>query len=198
MIARSRLALLVTAVALAVFSAAPATAHTDLLSSEPAAGEVLTEAPSSVRLTFSEDMSPELATVTVRVGKASWRELQALSGESPTVLVADVGSMPATDSSRTWTLAYRVTSTDGHPVAGELDFSVLGSPSTSSSEGSPGPEQPDSTSEGTSSPPQAEAAGEESADSSRPWGFVVPLGVVLIVLLLASVAFFTRIMREDR
>ena len=48
-----------------VWGAAPAIAHTALVSSRPAADEQVPEPPLTIELTFNEEVSPQFATVAV-------------------------------------------------------------------------------------------------------------------------------------
>ncbi|SMH56742.1 copper resistance CopC/CopD family protein [Azospirillum agricola] len=103
----------------ALFLPSMAWAHAVLLDSSPADGVRMERPPAEIRLRFNEAVSP----VTVRAfGPAG--EL-ALPG--PTTVENDELRipMPAVSPARgTYTVSYRVTSGDGHPVAGSLLFGV--------------------------------------------------------------------------
>ncbi|GAA4362939.1 copper resistance CopC family protein [Nocardioides caricicola] len=120
-----RLIMLIAVITLgAALSAAPASAHTDLTGSDPDDGARLTSPPAAITLTFTEDMSPRLATVTLQVGTTDAGEMDVRQGETTNALVAEVplDRILAGGSPQTWTVSYRVTSTDGHPVEGTLTF----------------------------------------------------------------------------
>jgi methionine-rich copper-binding protein CopC len=98
-----------------------AEAHAGLVSSAPAADAVLTAAPAEVRLTFTEALQePAYVVVTAPDGTRSPGEARVEGADSvqPTCALADA---PAEG---TWRVAYRVVSADGHPVTGELAFTV--------------------------------------------------------------------------
>jgi methionine-rich copper-binding protein CopC len=110
----------------AVAVAPAASAHSILLSAVPAAGSELDGAPDEVVLTFNEPIQASTLQVAVT----------AASGASVTDGDPDVDGAVITQHLRTnlpndeYTVAYRVTSVDGHPVRAALTFSVADSAST--------------------------------------------------------------------
>jgi methionine-rich copper-binding protein CopC len=116
-IQRSILAFLV-AIVFAVRLTSPASAHTALTGSDPAAGTTVQTPPAAVTLTFNEDLVP-LNPVIVVVGpdSAEWQT------GSPVIAENTVRSevLPLTLPGE-YTVAYRVVSGDGHPVEGEIGF----------------------------------------------------------------------------
>lgn len=103
--------------------APPAQAHATVLSTDPAAGAVLAEAPDTVGITFTEPVStlPDGASVVDASGAA----ITSTASASGAVLsIALTGAVP----DGTLVVAYRVVSEDGHPISGTLIFSV-GAPS---------------------------------------------------------------------
>ena len=125
-----RLVTALLAVVVGLAFAAPAAAHTVLVSSDPAAGASLSSGPSRVSATFNEDLQAEFAAMTV-VGPDG----NIWSRGEPEVRgrVAGVGLRPLGPSG-SYTVNYRVTSADGHVVAGSWSFTV-----TVASTGTPGP-----------------------------------------------------------
>ncbi len=108
---------LLTAALLAVTPVA-ASAHDTLTDSSPRDGEVL-PAPTELLLTFSGEISP--------VGTAV--ELTGPDGPAPTgdpVVDGRVVTVPVTGDlvPGAYTVAWRVTSGDGHPISGEFGFEV--------------------------------------------------------------------------
>jgi copper transport protein len=119
-----RSALAVALALVAVLGVAPgAQAHATLISTDPPAGAVLPAAPDRLTLTFDEPVS--LAATSARLYDAAGTELDAEARS-----VDRVVTVRPTDEldDGTFVLTYRVISTDGHPVAGSLTFSV-GAPS---------------------------------------------------------------------
>lgn len=111
----------------------PAIAHTDLVESTPADGARLTSTPTQVSLEFNEAVSVRLATVTVQVAGEDLGDLTVEQGNTTSEVTASLaddatrGLLNATDDP-TWTVSYRVTSADGHPIEGRLRFTAPLSP----------------------------------------------------------------------
>jgi copper transport protein len=102
---------------------APASAHAQLVSTDPAQGSVLTTAPATVTLTFNEHVIP--VDEHARLFGPSGKEMQApATGRDRAVIV----KLPGDLADGTWIVSWRVLSADGHPVAGSLSFSI-GAPS---------------------------------------------------------------------
>lgn len=111
-----------TAVAVAAIGAfaAPAGAHAELESSDPAAGARLDAAPGSVALTFTDgvDAEPDAVRVYDRRGDRL-RAGDARAAGADTV----VAELPALDDG-SYVVTWHVTSSDGHPVRGAFTFAV--------------------------------------------------------------------------
>jgi copper transport protein len=112
---------------LAPFAVAPAQAHANLRSSEPANGAVLQTPPSSVVLRFTEAPEPKLALIRVLDTSGTSYERgkpEAVPGDDLALRQA-VASLPQ----GVYTVAWRVVSrTDGHATAGAFAFGVGVSP----------------------------------------------------------------------
>lgn len=131
-------------------SAAPASAHDELVGSDPAAGEVLQSLPDSVELTFSGELMALGAIVEVRdadgVDHAAGDP--EIDGTVVTVPVDPAGG----DGS--YSVVWRVVSSDGHPISGSVPFVV----------GAPSPERPATP----SATPEPTAAEIEATDAAPP------------------------------
>lgn len=120
--ARIRAAAALAASALALLGTAPAaSAHATLEETTPATGTVVASAPASVTLRFSEPV--ETALGSVRVFDADVRRVDA------GVVRHEDGDRVAVDlrdglADGTYTVAWRVVSTDSHPVHGAFVFHV--------------------------------------------------------------------------
>ena len=115
---------LVAAVATAglALGPAPADAHAELISTEPASGEQLDVAPERVVLRFSE--SVDVSDDTVEVLTAGGDRIDVgdpghLDGERSSVAV----DLPDVDDG-TYVVSWRVLSSDSHPVSGAFTFGV--------------------------------------------------------------------------
>ncbi len=117
--------LLVVVFALAVLStlgaASPAVPHLKLDRSSPASGADLTEAPAEIRLFFSE--APEVAVSRIAL---SWAEGEIDLGE---IEAGPENSIAAKIQEQlvpgSYTVAWRTSSGDGHPIRGTFDFRVM-------------------------------------------------------------------------
>ncbi|MGW0803197.1 copper resistance CopC family protein [Nonomuraea sp. NPDC002799] len=187
---RSPLAAL-TAILAALFvlgTAVPALAHDTLKSSSPAKGAKV-KALDEVRLEFSAKV--RLPFVIVRGDGDAQHQRGKPEADGAVVKQAVDGPLPDGD----YTIAYRVVSSDGHPVEGEIPFTVKGaqppSPSPSSSPGSSTTSSPGSTAEALpapgSSPPAAEtsAAAAETATAAQDVSF--PVWLIVVVGALAGI-----------
>jgi copper transport protein len=113
----------VLAVLALLVGAAPASAHATLVSSDPAEGEVLAEAPDVVTFTFDEPVV--LSEGSVQVFDAAGDAVESSAGARDEVVTAE---LPDGLDDGTYVVTWRVVSTDGHPITGSLTFSV-GAPS---------------------------------------------------------------------
>ena len=155
---RACLAALVAAlvVATALAGAGIASAHATRIATDPAEGTELAEAPQRVSATFNEELQPEFAAMTV-VGPDG----NLWSAGDPQVkgAVIGVGVRPLGPAG-TYTVNYRVTSADGHPVWGSWSFRL-----TVALTGTPGP--------------AAESASDTSGGGIPVWPFLA-VGVLII------------------
>lgn len=164
---RAGLAVWCTTVLLAltamVLAVAPASAHTELVSSSPEDGANVTRLPVTVELTFSESVGSRGVFVVVTDPVGDQVEAGQPEVTDDTVRQATKGRGPAGD----YTLAYRVVSSDGHPVSGELSFTVEEgtAPETSG--------EPQGSAEPSAEPRTPEqATGTASGGSQSDEGFV--------------------------
>ncbi|WP_226355133.1 copper resistance CopC family protein [Pseudonocardia sp. ICBG601] len=176
-----RLAVALPAVLLAlVAGAAPAWAHTELESSSPAANSQVGTAPTSVSLTFSEDIAAADATVSVTgPGGTDYAAGPATGdGDTLTVPLRPLGAAGA------YTVTYRVVSDDGHPVSGTVPFTLA----------SPGPGAAAATSAAAapSAAPTTAPQTTPTASSDDGGAPVWPWIVVAVVVIGAGVAFALR------
>ncbi|TYL52088.1 copper resistance protein CopC [Nocardioides sp. BGMRC 2183] len=107
-----------------VGTAGPASAHATLVSSDPAEGAVLDEAPGEVRFTFDEPVAlvPDGVAVFDAAGEPVEADDAAARDDE---LVVD---LPDDLADGTYVVTWRIVSADGHPVAGSLTFHI-GAPS---------------------------------------------------------------------
>jgi copper transport protein len=130
-------------------AAAPASAHASLVSSDPAEGEVLTEAPDQVTLTFDETVA--VVDDGIKAYDAAGDPLDVDAGAKDEVVNTD---LPDDLADGTYVVVWRVVSSDGHPIAGSLTFHI-GAPSESVSPPRDGPATDDSVMRDVASAVQA-------------------------------------------
>ncbi|MDT9687407.1 copper resistance protein CopC [Streptomyces sp. P9(2023)] len=160
----------------------PAAAHTDLVSSAPAQGASLDGPPSSIRLTFSDEMTERYAKVALTApdGTPAGQGDPQVEGKTATLTVkSGLGA-------GRYTVGYRVVSADGHPVAGSYSFTVkAASPTPSMSASAPAPRV-------SNSPSAPAAVGQPSKSTSTAGPVLVALGGALVVAVGAVIAWRRR------
>lgn len=125
--ARRAVAVLLIAGGALLLGAPAASAHAQLESSDPGAGEVLSVAPRQVTLVFGEAVEPSANSIQVFNDHLSRVPI------GPAVTVGANGdgmtaSLPPGLAKGTYTVSWQVSSADTHPVSGSFRFSV-GAPS---------------------------------------------------------------------
>ena len=171
---------------------APATAHSELRSSDPAAGAVVQRLPAQVGLEFNQVIAARFASVTAAVGGGPARSL-SVRVDGTRVVATLIDGSPA--SRFGVVIGYRVVSADGHPITGTISFTVAGTPSASPSEPSasarpsaPGPDEPTvAGSPAVQTPDPANARRKLSAGTAAL--VIVPL---VVCLLAAGAAVVVR------
>jgi copper resistance protein C len=167
---RRRIVVVVVLAGFALFGlATPAFAHDVLVGSTPTAGATMATGPAEVRFDFNAPVRQGPNTITVVGANGThWERTEnaTVSGNSVSTQVAPLGAAGV------YTASYRIISADGHPVTGEITFTLAkagnGTPAT--------PATP------------AAVAGSGSGGGGVPiwvWivGAAVLLGVVLAVAL---------------
>ena len=150
------------ALLLAGLSALPAFAHSTLISSSPEDGAELDEAPDAVVLTFNENIT-DLGTDIVISGPdgedVASGETEIDGAEVTRTLGEDLA---AGEYSVTW----RAVSADGHPIDGELTFSLTESAATGADAQEPTEEAPESEEPSSEAPDDATAAADAGAEEN--------------------------------
>lgn len=103
---------------LALVAPSAASAHSELLESNPAADSTVAELPDAVLLTFNQDIQPAFSTVTLTDSSGTNWIPDAPTVEGPRVRA----TIDATAPAGPYTVAYRVLSADGHPISGSFAF----------------------------------------------------------------------------
>lgn len=191
----ARLLVCVLLTAGAVSGAGPASAHTEVVSSTPAAGATLAGPLDAVQIVFRTAVSPGKAVVVVIEP----------DGSNAGVGVASVSGNTVTQPLGPWsyagdyTVAYRVVAADGHPIDGQVPFTValsaVGGPAAAPSEAAAGASSAGEAQQGGQDGQGAQAARTtEASRGADRW--LVP--VLLAVLAVIAVALAVGAVRSVR
>jgi methionine-rich copper-binding protein CopC len=193
------LAALLLACAALLVAAPHASAHNALLGTDPADGSTVATPPTHLTLTFDQP-AQALGTEIVVLGPDG----AAVSTGTPELVDNTVAQALAADlPAGAYTVQWRVTSADGHPLSGELAFTATaGSAPAVTAPVTPEPIEPTAdptmtTQAGEPSPEASVSDGEELAqdeDAGIAAGAVA--AVVVAVLAVGAIAWF--VVRERR
>jgi copper resistance protein C len=162
-----RVLTLVLAVGAALLlGAAPAWAHSQLDASNPANGASVATPPSSVSLTFNEDVQPGFTVITLIGPDGKDYHSGDVTETDQTVKVDALPLGPAGQ----YQIGYRVVSADGHPVSGKTTFTL-----TTAGPGSPDAKVPDAS----AAPNAVPSAAPPDAGGAPVWPWIV--GAVVLV-----------------
>ena len=157
------------------FSSTLAIAHSGVVSSNPSAGEVLTELPEEISVTLSEELlvikGKAVNTLTLTAQDATQIPLTEIRVDGNLLLASvPTGDFPA----GIYELGYRVISADGHEVSDVITFSL----------------------DAPADLPASSAPSEDVKSQSEP--FALPLPIVLAIALLIVVGGFFALERRRR
>lgn len=159
---------------LVVATATPAHAHSAVLSVAPEEGATVS-AVRDVRVVFNEDVRPEVSALVVTGSDGQRHDDGSPVVSGAEVSVAVDADLPPGET----TVAYRVVSADGHPVAGQYSFRFTPTAQPSVA--------PGAAPEGEASDP-AGAAQTADAETST-----APIVVSLVTIPLMALALFLLI-----
>ncbi|MFG6501764.1 copper resistance protein CopC [Microbacterium sp. P05] len=170
--------------------ALPASAHDQLVASDPAADAVLEALPAQVTLTFSSELLGDATSNLVEVTDAAG----TVVSDGPAVVDGVLLTQALTgEASGSLTVLWRVVSSDGHPISGEYAFTVEAAPSASpaptsepSATETPEPTMTTMTEPTETATPAPAPDDDTSTATPLPWiiGVVVLLAVIGVVLYL--------------
>ncbi|MCP3785966.1 copper resistance protein CopC [Micromonospora sp. A3M-1-15] len=161
--------------------AAPAAAHNSLTGSDPRNGARVATAPKRIELRFLASPAPATTKITV-----TGPDNVPAAGGAPT-FAANRVSVPFTPGAAgLYIVAYRIGSADGHPVSGEVRFTLTtgtaaAPPSTAAAPTSAAPSTP-TASPATSAASPTPAADEADDDEGTGWLWAVGAAVALVAL----------------
>lgn len=157
---------------------APAGAHAELESSDPADGATLASAPSALTFTFGEDVLEQGNAVTLTVVDSDTRlELGPLTVDREVVSVDWPAASPAGD----FRAAYRVVSADGHPIDGSVTFTVEQALGAAASTPSPAAETPAPVMASAQAVSASPTPTSEAGTDAGPLAWILWLGLALLI-----------------
>jgi methionine-rich copper-binding protein CopC len=155
------LAVLAAGLAL-VAIAAPASAHNFLVSVSPADGSTVDTAPAAVVLTFDQP-AQALGTAILVLGPDG----TTVSTGAPILVNSTVSeSLGAQRPAGVYTVTWRVTSADGHPISGRFTFTAT------SATGPPATQPPTSQATASAAASPGSSGTPEPAGGARPWAIL--------------------------
>ncbi|SDH57502.1 copper resistance CopC family protein [Agrococcus jejuensis] len=177
------------AIAAPLAGATTASAHSALVSSDPAPGAALEAPPTQVTLTFNEDVL-EMGAAVFIVDAAGVDHAGEPVVAGPVVTVPIEGTLPGGAIEARW----RVVSADGHPISDVLPFTVAGeAPASAAPTESAVPvAEPEATSDADADA-EAEAAAEaELAEQGVPRTLLVGVAGAAAALVVAAIVLGVR------
>lgn len=161
-----------------VVAALPASAHADLVGTNPVDESVLESAPESITLSFNSNLLNSMSELAV--SNSAGELIPGIVAES--VQATASALWPANLPGDTYTIAYRIVSEDGHPVTGSFSFSYPDAESTSPSESV--------SAEPQVSALETPAVEAQSTDSDSESGAMLGWVLGVIALALIVVGYF--------
>ena len=187
------LGIFVGAVALLGFSA-PAVAHDAAESSSPAHGATLETPPEKVSVTFNKNPLGIGAQFSIKdASGAEW-------ADGAVVIVDNVASQPlkAGAPAGAYTVAWRVVSSDSHPIEGTFGFTATAAAQGASPSGvsTPGATARPTASAGVpgigTAQPGATVPAEPAADASEPFPWSLVIFAAVAVGLLVTIGILAK------
>lgn len=199
--ASRRLGLAAAATALGLVLAAstavaPASAHDELVSSTPAAGDALDPAPTEISLTYSDNILEVGIEVSVTDAAGTEYVAEEPVVDGSTVTVALESDLPGGSYQADW----RVVSSDGHPISGTIPFSVTTpvpaeEPTTTATPDASEPPviaTPSDELDESATPP----ADDASADSEPTGGQIALIAAISLAALVVIAALIIILVRR--
>lgn len=201
--AAAPLAVLLLLLAGLLLTAVRADAHNSLQSTDPADGSTLATPPTHVTLTFDEPAQALGTEIVVLGPDGSTVSTGTVELVDSTVAQALAADLPA----GAYTVQWRVTSADGHPLSGELSFTAeagsslepivapTAEPTTATPDAAP---TPDATPEAVAPSPEATITAQQEMAEDEDAGLAAGAVAAIAVAALAAVAVTVFVVRERR
>lgn len=165
---------IILAIAFTILFANPASAHAAVVDSNPVDGAKVTAIPAQFEIRLNEKVKPP-AYLVVTDEQGRRFNSQQVTVDDKTVTSAAV----ATGAVGTLTMAYRIVSSDGHPVSGKITFEV--------NENSAERQSADSAEELTTTPSQtAPPSAADDEQVAKDDSLLTNAGTVLVFFAIIS------------
>jgi hypothetical protein len=170
-------AVLLTAGGLLV--AAPANAHDELVSTDPAADAAVDALPAQLTLTFSGELATDAGATELAVTDAAGA---SLADGDPVVEGTTVTQALTGAASGAITVLWKVVSSDGHPISGQYAFTVTAPPTPTPTPTATATATPTETptAEPTPTPTETPVPASDTGAAAVPW---ILLGVLAVAVL---------------
>lgn len=191
----TRLSAAVAIALLAVFSTVSvASAHDELIKSDPAAGSTLTASPKELTLEFSGELQSLAGTETsvVAITAEDGTKVQSTLSTKGTKVVV-LPQAPLTNGE--YKLAYRVVSSDGHPIDNSYEFTVADPAAATAAPSTPAMTAPDAS----QSAPATQAPGSDEPIQQLGSQLSPVVWIVVgIAVLGAALAVLIKFVRQNK
>ncbi len=158
------LAVLVLAALALLPAAGPAAAHDDLVGSAPRQAQELEALPAEVELEFDQPALPGYSAVAVTAPDGTdLARGDATEGDVFVRMAVDPAPMPGE-----YVMAYRVVASDGHPISGEITFTVTGEDRDDGEHSEDGEDADDSTASPSNGASASSAPSTTGAAAPQP------------------------------
>lgn len=186
---------LVLGLAAVVLAAPAAQAHNVLQSTDPAAGSTVPYVPEMVTLTFNEPVLFVGTQIMVHTADDTMVNIGPPILVDNTVSQAVTGELPAGE----YTVLYRVTSADGHPIEDQFTFTAAESMTYGATTPAPSPTPTTSAevqaSESAAPSPSPTAPSTPSASEGRVSGAAL-VGIVAVLVVVGAVVAWLLLRRR--
>ncbi|WP_169166770.1 copper resistance CopC family protein [Cellulomonas taurus] len=201
--AAATLAVALLGLVLLVLAAPGASAHNALIGTDPADGSTVGSAPEQITLTFNEPAQALGSEIVVTDPNGVTVSDGAVQLVDATVTQALTGDLPA----GAYTVTWRVTSADGHPIDGSFGFTAEAATTVGVD---PGPDaEPEVTTQATDAPSAdpspivepsiiATAPSDDATAEDADAGLAAGAIVAIVVGVLALAAVVTFVVHERR
>jgi hypothetical protein len=166
--------------------ASPASAHDELVSTDPTADASLEALPAQLTLTFSGELATDPGATELQVTDASG----AVLADGDPLVEGTVVTQPLSGAaSGLVTVLWKVVSSDGHPISGEFGFTVTAPPTptpTATATASPSEEPTATPTEEPTATPTEAPVPADSSNPALPW---IIGGLLLLAAIGGAVAY---------